>query len=80
MHAGVEFETVWRGLKGRPEEQAAYLRLVEPSELPGLLKKALTGPLLASLMNAAILSAVCSQLSRHPSICSVTGDCQRGCC
>jgi Potential Monad-binding region of RPAP3 len=48
--AGLHFERMWRSLAGHPEQQAQYLLLLRPEQLPTLLKASLTAPLLASLL------------------------------
>lgn len=51
---GMEFEKVWKSLKGDPGQQAAYLRMLQPSSLPAIFKQALTAPLLSSMLSAVL--------------------------
>ena len=60
--AAIEFETVWRGLKGDLGAQAAYLRLLDPDTLPAVFKQSLTGPLLGSIVAALLTDLVCHKL------------------
>lgn len=46
---GIEFEKTWKGLKADLDLQAAYVQLIDPAQLPVLLKQALTPPLLYAL-------------------------------
>eukprot|EP00208_Stichococcus_sp_RCC1054_P009095 CAMPEP_0206152564 /NCGR_PEP_ID=MMETSP1473-20131121/39391_1 /ASSEMBLY_ACC=CAM_ASM_001109 /TAXON_ID=1461547 /ORGANISM="Stichococcus sp, Strain RCC1054" /LENGTH=720 /DNA_ID=CAMNT_0053550125 /DNA_START=128 /DNA_END=2291 /DNA_ORIENTATION=+ len=48
--SGVDFEKTWRMLLKRPEQQAAYLAMVDPVQLPNLLRTQLTAPILESLL------------------------------
>lgn len=52
--AGVEFEKGWRGLKGQPQHQAAYLLALPPTALPTLLQQALTPALLAAAASSLL--------------------------
>eukprot|EP00887_Chlorella_sp_A99_P007556 scaffold28.g7556.t1 len=52
--AGVEFERAWRSLRGDPARQAQYLLLLPPSQLPAVLRQALTPPLLADALRALL--------------------------
>lgn len=56
---GTDFEKVWRGLKGDLPSQKAYLHLLNPTALTPLFKTSLTGPLLASIISAALYNEVC---------------------
>lgn len=47
---GLDFERTWRSLAGQQEQQAQYLLLLRPQQLPALLQASLTAPLLASLL------------------------------
>jgi tetratricopeptide (TPR) repeat protein len=46
---GVDFERSWRGFKGNLEQQAVYLRQIDPEKLPMLLKQVLTPSLIVNL-------------------------------
>jgi hypothetical protein len=50
----MEFEKVWKSLKDAPEQQAAYLRLLQPAILPSLFKNALTPPVVSSMLSVAL--------------------------
>lgn len=47
--AGIEFEAGWKGIRSGPSK-SAYLKLLQPSSLPALLKCSMTSPLLMDLM------------------------------
>lgn len=47
---GVEFEKAWKGFKNDATLQARYLANIQPSQLPILLKQALTPVLLAAIL------------------------------
>lgn len=51
---GMDFERAWRGLKSDVDQQAAYLALIDPGQMPTLLKQALTPALLAALVTAVL--------------------------
>lgn len=54
----MEFEKVWKSLGADRERQAAYLRMLQPAALPSLFKQALTGPLLASMLDALLCHVI----------------------
>ncbi|BDA43286.1 probable RNA polymerase II-associated protein 3 at N-terminal half [Coccomyxa sp. Obi] len=56
--SGMEFEKVWKSLGADRERQAAYLRMLQPAALPSLFKQALTGPLLASMLDALLCHVI----------------------
>ena len=58
--AGVEFEKAWKGFKGDAAQQAAYLLALQPTQLPTLLKQALSPSLLAAA-TAALLGPALQQ-------------------
>lgn len=51
---------MWKSLGADSERQAAFLRMLQPATLPSLIKHALTGPLLSSML-AVLLSQVISE-------------------
>ncbi len=55
---GTEFETVWRSLHGKLDDQADYLSLLDATSLPALFKQSLTAPLLSSIITAALHTLV----------------------
>jgi hypothetical protein len=59
--AGLEFEKAWRGLKGDPQQQAAYLLALQPSQLPVLLKQALNPAVLAAASLSLLIHAIQQQ-------------------
>ncbi len=50
LHAGSEFEKVWKCLRGNKVSQAAYLRMLRGVALDRLFKRSLTGTLLSSVL------------------------------
>ncbi|CAL8468728.1 g8268 [Coccomyxa elongata] len=56
--SGMEFEKVWKSLGADRDRQAAYLRMLQPAALPSLFKQALTGPLLASMLDALLCHVI----------------------
>lgn len=57
-HSGVDFERQWRGLKSDRAAQAAYLLSLPPTQLPALLRQALTPGLLAAAAAALLRPAM----------------------
>ncbi|KAA6423043.1 MAG: hypothetical protein FRX49_07031 [Trebouxia sp. A1-2] len=58
--SGSEFEVGWKRLKGNTAGQEAFLRLLDPLQLPALFKQSLTAPVLSGIALAA-LSMVSAQ-------------------
>ncbi|KAL0033750.1 hypothetical protein WJX77_003766 [Trebouxia sp. C0004] len=58
--SGSEFEVGWKRLKGNTAGQEAFLRLLDPLQLPALFKQSLTAPVLSGIALAA-LSMVSTQ-------------------
>ena len=50
IHAGSEFEKVWKCLRGDRVSQAAYLRMLRGVALDRLFKRSLTGTLLSAVL------------------------------
>lgn len=50
LHAGSEFEKVWKSLRGNRVSQAAYLRMLKDVSLDRLFKRSLTGTVLSSVL------------------------------
>ena len=75
---------MWKSLGADRERQAAYLSMLQPAALPSLFKHALTGPLLASMLEAVLCHVITadpgfgtdflSGLSRVPR-CELTAMC-----
>ena len=52
-----EFESAWRSLRGSPDQEASYLRLLIPEQLPSIFKSSLTPQVLTALLRAALTAA-----------------------
>lgn len=55
---GVEFESIWRGLKGNRTSQASFILLLQPPQLVNVLKQALTPALLFELQMVLLKDAM----------------------
>ena len=66
---GLDFERTWRSLAGHQEQQAQYLLLLRPQQLPTLLQASLTAPLLASLL-PPLLSLLAEECDADHAVCS----------
>ena len=55
-----EFESTWRGLGGDHIQEAAYLRLFVPDQLPSIFKSSLTPQVLSALVRTSLTAAVTS--------------------
>lgn len=61
---GVEFERVWKGLKGNSTSQATFLLHLQPNQLVNVLKQALTPTMLLELQLALLNDAVAMDAER----------------
>ena len=52
-----EFESAWRGMCGVQAQEASYLKLLEPDQLPAIFKSSLTPQVLSALLRTILAEA-----------------------